>query len=196
MRGVSPPAPPCEAWEATRVADFFLITMCFPRVIFDVAATFAREMNKLASAVDWGSKSNSLDDILREITAAKIQVHTDSASTPTNLDEAAGLMGWLKSLSAKLLPSKINPPSPEESRSRSLPYFPLYTLCLTPHPSSTFCFAPLSRSIERFYGRLRKPERRKREPSLAKHDCWSESRFLTPDPGMTRLFSTLNANGK
>ncbi len=51
-------------------------------------------MNKLASAVDWGSKNISLDDILREITEAKIQVHTGSTSTPANRDEARSLIAW------------------------------------------------------------------------------------------------------
>lgn len=40
-------------------------------------ATMVREMNKLAPTADRGSNAViSLDDILREITEAKIQVHT------------------------------------------------------------------------------------------------------------------------
>lgn len=78
------------------VAKAFPPLYAFSYTTFGISAAFAREMNKLASAVDWGSKNNSLDDILREITEAKIQVHTESMSTPTNREEAESLMGWSK----------------------------------------------------------------------------------------------------
>ena len=51
--------------------SFFFQTDAY---LIHIYANIAREMNKLASAVDWGSKNNSLDDILRDITEAKIQV--------------------------------------------------------------------------------------------------------------------------
>lgn len=56
--------------------------------------TLVREMNKLASAVDRGSSAAiSLDDILREITEAKIQVHACVIRSPSAM--VCGRLGGL-----------------------------------------------------------------------------------------------------